>query len=1106
MQSASLDPRVRAALARRVRGEAAPAAKPPQSLPSVAPGEPVPLTATQYAIWLHVQVDQPDSPLYNLATSVRVRGRLNHPHLLAALSGVLQRQQLLRSRVVNCGGQPHLLVDDAAAIRPELIDLGSLGDAAEAAMQADARRLSAEPFHLARGPLIRLRVYRLSDDEASLQVVAHHLVFDGWSFGVLLQELVQHYTALAKGQGNPPATPTVQHAQVAIGQKAAESAPAYRASLDHWRTSLKDHVLGPLLPTDRPAVLRPSYPAGRCWFWLGEAERRALSATARGLGVSDFAVFTAALAACLHRFGGCEDLSFVVPVSLRDSLELQQLIGPLIGATLLRSTVDAAQPFRDLARAIHARAVGNLPHVSVPLESALRLTASAGSAHRPQVALYWDDTPVPDAFQVQGLMAYREALPNLRTGFALTVIVQSNLIHGRSLVTFEYAADQFEQRSIDALSATMRRLLVAALAAPQTCIGQLPLLSPEDAMREALRGQPGNVAPPASLLLDRVAREAARRPDAVAVRSAEACMSYRELADASDRLARALRAAGLVAEERVGIQLGRGVGLPAALLGVMKAGGAYLPLDPELPATRLAYMCADAGLRLLGVDDEPAARSAPPGLQPLPMQQLLDGNAEQAGGSAAGPGAGAPGALAYVLYTSGSTGQPKAVMVTHEALTNLLHDFVERLALDETTTMLASTALSFDIAGLELFAPLMVGAEVLMAPSDAEGMAAAVAALDGASRQAPVMQATPTRWASLLAQGWRPRPGQCLLCGGEALSAELAGRLLQSGARLLNVYGPTETTIWSTAWAVLAQAPVRIGQPIANTVVRILDAAMQPVPPGAIGELHLGGTGLARGYLSRPALTATRFVPDPYDAGRRLYRTGDLARWSADGQLEFLGRADGQVKVRGHRIELGEIESLAARQPAVQTAVASVDVDAHENARIALHLLAMPGRTLDAQLVQDALRSELPVYMWPASVHELERLPLTPGGKVDRRALAAMARSGSGRQRRLAYEPPQTATERQLVEIWAETLGMPEDQIGRADDFFDLGGHSLMAMLAVAHIDDRLGLQLPAGTLLERHSLSELARQLDLQAWLSHPGVPHGPGDAHVDNLSEGSL
>lgn len=1097
MNRTALDPRIRDALARRVRGERPPASRPPQV--SLAPGQPVPLTATQHAIWLHVQVDEPDSPLYNLATSVRVRGRLQIDHLRAALEGVLQRQQLLRSRVVIHESEPHLVVDPALVVQPELVDLSDHGPQAEALMLDDARRLVVQPFDLTRGPLVRLRIYHLADEETALQVVAHHMVFDGWSFGVLLQELAQHYVSLNLGQNLVPPPPARQYADVAVEHRCIAASPTYQSSLDYWRTTLQDHMVGPVLPVDRPGPLRASYPAERCWFWLAETEQRALEATARSLGVSKFAVFAAALAACLHRFGGCEDLSFVVPVSLRDSIDLQQLIGPLIGTTLLRAPLQASMPFEALARRLHARAVGNLAHVGVPLETSLQFTASADMLQRPQVALYWDDTPVPDAFKVQGLMAYREALPNQRTGFPLTVIVQSNLVHGRSLVTFEFAADQFDPSSIESLSSAMRRLLTAALASPDLAVGALPMMSVEEGLAQACRGEPERLCASPRLLLSHFAAQAKRRPQAPAVRSANTSLRYAELDQAADRVAARLRAAGLRPEERVGLQVRRSVDLLVALLGVMKAGGAYLPLDVRLPAARLAFMCADAGVRLVLVDAE-QPEAVPDGTLALAMP------GPDAPAAPALPVSIDPQALAYVLYTSGSTGQPKAVMISHGALANLLQDFVHRLGLDESARMLASTALFFDIAGLELFAPLWVGAQVLITPSDAEGMAAAVAAWGREAAPPPVMQATPTRWAALLAQGWRPQAGQWLLCGGEALSAELAGRLQQTGAHLLNVYGPTETTIWSTAWRARPQVPVRIGQGIANTVVRILGADLEPVPPGAMGELCLGGLGLARGYLGRPALTAERFVPDPYAVGRRLYRTGDQARWNTDGELEFLGRVDSQVKVRGHRIELSEIEAAAARQSGVQTAVVVVDQDARTGARLVLHLQGLPGEALRCEDVQDALRAELPVYMWPAAVHQHEQLPLTAGGKVDRRALQLASQAAAARVRRRPYEAAQTPTEQLLAQIWATALGLPEAQIGRDDDFFDLGGHSLMAMRAVAHLDDRLGVTVSVRTLLEHHSLAELARQLDLQVWLSRSGPSDVNGLAAADNLAEGSL
>ena len=597
------------------------------------------------------------------------------------------------------------------------------------------------------------------------------------------------------------------------------------------------------------------------------------------------------------------------------------------------------------------------------------------------------------------------------------------------------------------------------------------------ALLARLLNQRDAARPPWSGLRRLVEDQAARTPDAVAVEAADGRLTYRELDLAANRLAHRLLAAGLGVEGLVGVCLERSTWLPVALLGVLKAGGAYVPLDPAFPAGRLAMMVEDSGLAAMVtqrslVEEAPACGA---------VVITIDSGWAEADPAAdrPPPERAAPGNLAYVLYTSGSTGRPKGVQVSHASLANFLRSMRAILGITERDRLLAVTTLSFDIAGLELFLPLTCGARVEVAPREVATDGVRLAArLDRGDIS--VLQATPATWRMLLDAGWKGSPGLSMLCGGEALPRSLADRLLPMGRALWNLYGPTETTIWSSAWRVEpGEGPVLIGGPIAETRLLVLDARMRPVPAGVTGELHIGGAGVARGYLGRPGLTADRFAPDPFakSPGARVYKTGDLARWRADGALECLGRIDQQVKIRGFRVELGEIEAALMAHPAVAEAAVVARPDATGENALAGYWSARPGASAEVAELRQALREALPEYMVPAHLIRLDALPLTPNGKVDRRALPDPAAAPRDLGER--YVPPRGPVEEAIVGIWRDLLGL--DRVGVRDNFFDVGGHSLFATQLVARLRDTFAVEPSLREFIEEPTVAGLARLVERQ-------------------------
>ncbi|GGO23326.1 hypothetical protein GCM10010116_47010 [Microbispora rosea subsp. aerata] len=591
-------------------------------------------------------------------------------------------------------------------------------------------------------------------------------------------------------------------------------------------------------------------------------------------------------------------------------------------------------------------------------------------------------------------------------------------------------------------------------------------------MTDAVSGVTG---PDTALALIRRWRDAS--PDAVAVSGAGGVLTYREMFDRVDRLAALLRARGVGPEVPVGLCLERCPGMIVALLAVWRAGGAYVPLDPAFPEDRLRYMREDAGIRLVlaGQGVEPRLLDGVPDV----VELAWDGVPVAGAPSGDGPGGGPAGDLAYLMYTSGSTGRPKGVAVPHRAVVNLLESFASLLELTPRDAWLAVTTLSFDISVLELLLPLTQGARVVVASAQetADGRALRARAV---SEAVTIMQATPASWRILLESGGVPETIATRLCGGEALPRDLADALLTGGARLWNVYGPTETTVWSTAGRVgPSPAPVDLGRPIGNTTVHILGPDGRPVPPGEVGELHIGGAGVARGYRGMPGQTAARFLPDPFSPvpGARLYATGDLAKVE-NGRLRYLGRADQQVKVRGFRIELGEIESVLRAAPEVADAAVGVCDGPDGLPRLVAYVVRTAGEPEAADLwpsLRERLRRSVPDYMVPAHLVVLDALPLTPNGKLDRKALPVPEWT---RARSRPYRPPSTALEEDLAAMWGEVLGIAEP-VGVDDDFFELGGHSLTATQIIARIQARFAVNVPIVVLFENPTIAELAAAMD---------------------------
>ncbi len=1027
------------------------------------------------------------------ARAVRLTGALDAAALGEALADLLARHDLLRT----------VHVEEDGRCRPEPRPAHEpFADLAVRAADPDGldRRLAeaaARPFDLTRDTPLRVELFRLGSEEHVLLLVLHRIAGDEASWGPLLGDLADAYAARCRGEA-PSGERPLQLASVTRHQELGtfdRPSPAAAAELEFWRGALAGAPEQLQLPADRTRPVAATYESARLRLRLDARCHRAVEALAARTGTEAFAVLHAALAVVLRRFGAGDDLPLGTTVSTRGAGE-SAVVGPLENTVVLRTAVPDGVSFADLVRACSATADAARAHGGLPfpwLVDAVRPDRALNRHPLCQVVLdLAHPVPAPDAFG--DLAARTREVPAGGSPYDLHVRAVPEHTDGgpRGMdLLVDYSRELFDEPTARRLAEAVPRLLAEAVQDPERALDGFDVLDAEERDRVLTRWNATAAPVPDGTVADLFEAQVRARPQAPAVVHAGRTSSYAELDARANRIARALVDRGARPGAFVALVLPRGTDLPATLLAVAKTGAAYQPLDPEYPAERIAHALADTrpvavvtdrrtagrlpatGARLLVLDDADTVRelAALPDTAPVaPARRTVPG-ADQA---------------AYVIHTSGSTGRPKGVVVGRRALANFLAAMAELLPLTPADVWTAVTTVAFDIAALELYLPLAAGATVVLADRETVRDPRALADLITGTGTT-VVQATPGLWQALCEQQPEAVRGLRIAVGGEALPAALARTLRELWAEAVNLYGPTETTIWSTAARLDGRpgAPA-IGTPIANTRAYVLDARLRPVPVGVAGDLYLGGAGVAHGYHGRPGLTAERFVADPFsgEPGARLYRTGDVARWAADGALEFLGRSDHQVKVRGFRIEPGEIEAVLERHPDVATAVVKATEVRPGDVRLVAYAVAAAGRRLDPARLREHAASSLPDYMTPAAVVPLAELPLTPNGKADRAALPAPVLEPTEARR-----GPRIAREEQLHALFCEVLGA--DGIGIDDSFFDLGGHSLLATRLVSRIRAALDTEVSVRTLFEAPTVAALAQRLD--------GSRSGSGPRRVD-------
>ncbi|MET0396749.1 MAG: amino acid adenylation domain-containing protein, partial [Longimicrobiaceae bacterium] len=1072
-----------AALAERVEALRSAGASPAPPVVPVPRDAPLPLSFAQQRLWVVDRIE-PGSAAYNMPFALRLRGALDTAALRGSVDALAARHETLRTTFAARDGRPVQVVHPPARVPLPVVELRALPAGAR---EREAERLAAgealRPFDLERGPLLRSTLLRLDHDDHVLCFTLHHVVTDGWSMQLLVREVSALYGALARGEAPVLPELAVQYADYAVWQRAWLQGGVLEAQIDFWREKLRGAP--PLLeiPTDRPRAAGQSPRAGTHAVLLPPAVAGGLREMSRREGTTLFMTVLAAWQALLARWSGQDDVVVGTPVAGRTRRETEGLIGFFVNMLALRADLSGDPAWSAMLGRVRAAALAAFDHQELPFERLVEeLSVERSLAHAPvfQATFALHRAAAGDGGLSLGgvaLSPFGEGERVARFDLDLALADDGDSLGGALI----FRAALFEAATMERLAGHLEAMLEAMVAEPRRRLSEVSLLRGGERARvlEAWNDS-GAAYAGDELVHERFARQAGLTPDAPAVRSGGRTLTYAELERDSARLALHLRALGAGPETRVGLCLERGPEMVAAVLGVLRAGAAYVPLDPSHPAERLALMLEDAAPAVVLTREALLERLPAHGADVVCVDRDA---AEIAGHGEAAPASGAaPDNLAYVIFTSGSTGRPKGVAVTHRGLGNYLAWAAGAYAGPGHGAPVHSS-LSFDLTVTSLLVPLLQSGRVVLA-GEGEG----VEGLAGALREEPgftLVKLTPAHLALLaeqLTEAEAAAAAHTLVVGGEALPAEVAAywRRVAPGTELVNEYGPTETVVGCVVHRVGdagAGGSVPIGRPIAGTQAYVLDGGMQPVPVGVPGELYLGGAGVARGYLGQPGLTAGRFVPDPFgrEPGARLYRTGDRARWLPGGELDYLGRTDHQVKVRGYRIEPGEIESVLAALPGVREAVVVVREDTPGTAgrRLVAYVVAAEGAGDTPAGLRARLRSRLPEYMVPAAVVLLDALPLAPGGKVDRRALPAPSWTGGAHD----GGAPLTATERAVAAIWEEVLGVR--RVGVADNFFDLGGHSLLLVQVHSRLQERLPDRVALIDLFEHHTLGDLAAHLD---------------------------
>ena len=1098
---ATLSVEERNVLARRLaeRRAPAPAAHTVRRLPTG--GDTFPLSFAQQRFWFLCQL-APLNSAFNVGELNRLTGPLDITALRRALNELVRRHEILRTTFATADGRPVQRVAAALDLPLEIEDLSAGADIA-AELNRRISNESLRPWNLEAGPLVRARLWRLAEHDHVFMLLAHHIVSDGWSKAVLVRELTELYRAFSVGTGPTLPEPPIQYADFAVWQHEWMKSPEAERQLAYWKRHMADP---PVLQLPTEAASRSKSSGTHQWAILPDDLSQALRALSQREGVTLFMTLLAAMAVLLSRYSGQPEIVIGSPMANRTRPELEDLIGCFMNPMPLRVDAAGNPSFRALLARVREMCLGAFANQDVPFDVLVRTLQprrDTGNAPLFQAMLllhnFWKSIALSSSgldcsgFRVDpaALRAIdgRKAAGDLVYPVALEVIeIGSSL-----LACFEYA-DEYES-VLGRMPGHFRELLAGVVKDPDAGVRQVPILTRDE--RTALLGEWNHARRdyPRACAHQLFEARAAETPAALAVVMGDERLTYAELNARANRLARRLHAAGVGLESRVGILLDRSPRMYEAVLAVMKSGGAYVPLDPTYPADRLAFILQNAGTRTL-ISEAPLSDVVErlDGARGCPSEMVWIDDAADAGGDASNlEGGPHPANLAYVIYTSGSTGLPKGTMISHESLANAYHAWEETYRLiDGPRCHLQMASLSFDVFSGDLVRALCSGGTLVVAPHDllfAPDQLYALMRREGVDFAEFVPVVLRDVLAYLEQTGQNMSFLRLLAAGSDTWYAheyQKVRRLCGPDTRVINSYGVTETTIdstWFESEDIDGDAPVPLGRAFQNTDLYVLDAFGQPAPVGVAGELYIGGVALARGYLDAPGQTAERFVPDPFSEvpGARMYKTGDLARYLSDGNLEFLGRMDSQVKLRGFRVEPGEIESVLASDPSVAQAVVIIREDRPGDKRLVGYVVPREGESPRGPQLRRLAKDRLPDYMVPSAIVVLDALPLTPNGKIDRRALPA---PDGGRQAEDAFVAPRTELEGEIAAIWSDVLGL--SAVSVEDNFFDLGGHSMLVVKLHARLKAARRCDLTVVDIFRYPTVSALARRLTGDDGRSH--------------------
>jgi amino acid adenylation domain-containing protein len=1047
-----------------------------------------PVSFAQQRLWFLDQLE-PGSALYNVPVFYHLQGTLDAALLRESLTEIIWRHESLRTTFEVEEGEPVQVVHPEPRLDFSCFDLHALApDEREGEAQRLAREEAERPFDLSRGPLLRVRLISLTAEQHLLVLNMHHIISDGWSLGVFMNELTSHYTAFLQGGEVDLPDPPIQYADYAIWQREYLQGEILAEQLSYWKQKLggEAHVLQ--LPTDRPRTAKPSSRGGFAAQPVARAVRDRLEQLSKKEGTTLFMTMLAAFKALLYRCTGQEDIRVGTPIAGRNRAEIEPLIGFFVNTLVMATRVEGNLSFCDLLHRVKESALGAYAHQDLPFEKLVEeLAPQRDLTHSPlfQVLFTMEDG-VTQRFELPGLVVTPADMDSDLAKFDLILQVVD---HGGEMhAGFNYNADLFEEKTILRLLDRFTSLLTWIAEEAEAPLATWSLLTEAERMQVLIDWNATAVDYPQQTVQELFEAQAARHPHAVAVIDRDRRMTYGELNARANQVAHALRRAGVEPNTFVGLCMDRSFEMVIGLLGIVKAGGAYVPFDPSYPEDRLTFMAEETDVqvlltqlhlrdklpaleaRTLCLDEDWAAHlAAEPESNPLHDKGTLDD-------------------LIYVVYTSGSTGRPKGVAVPHRGVVRLVQN-PNYIELDREQVFLQFAPISFDAATFEIWGSLLNGAQLVLYTEPAPTLED----LGHVIRRHGVT----TLWltAGLFHQMVEERLDDLkslnyLLAGGDVLSAAHVKKALQAlpGCTLINGYGPTENTTFTCCYpmtdAEQVGTSVSIGRPIANTQVYVLDSFQQPVPVGVPGELYIGGDGLAAGYLKRPELTAQTFIPHPFSEKPHdtLYKTGDLVRWLPDGNLEFLGRIDGQVKIRGFRIELGEVEAAIALDPRVKTNIVIAREDTPGDKRLVAYVVPVAGAELSGAALRPYLKAALPDYLVPSAFVILEELPLNPNGKVDKSALPAPE---TGRDAAGAYIAPRNPIEEKVAAIWSQVLRV--ELISVEDPFFELGGHSLLATQIISRVREAFSVNLPLRSLFEAPTVAGMAEHVQLALGENHP-------------------